>query len=333
VYPVSLTSRVACRLREWTGLQTRAEERATGGAVLVYHGVLARVRDPILDLYAIDAATFRSHLQFLVRRGTVVPLRTMVERLVRREEVPRQWVSITLDDALENQVTTAAGLLADEGLPWSLAVPAGLVDTGRSIWTYELRLLVLEHWPFPNIPWPFEEGGELRTGSAGDKRAALRQMLSYLFAKVEDGERMAYIDGLIDRCGRGDFLGRIADDARFRLASWTQLRSLQHSGVELLSHGWRHRPQNETTGPGALAEEIEGSRRLMGERLGQAPAGFALPHGVSSSETPELITRAGYTYCLSTQPRRLRSGADLRHLPRFAGEYPLAVLRRYLLWQ
>jgi len=331
VYPVSLHSRLACSLRVWTGLQALRERKAEGAAVLMYHGVVPRERDPLLDEYTIDIAAFRSHLQFLRRGYEVVPLRRIVEYVARGSSIPNRWVAITLDDALANQVTTAAEILGEEGLPWAVAVPAGLIGTGRSIWTYELRFLLLECWPFPSVPWPSDSSEELSTRSGAAKRAVLRKLLPFLFDHIDDERRAAYLDRLIKRAGRAEFLARMGADARFTLATWSQLEDLRVSGVELLSHGWHHRPQNATISPRALVEEIVESRRVMGERLGEPPAGFALPHGVKSAKTDELLRNAGYTFCLASRPQRVTGVADSRNIPRFAAEYPLAVLRRHLL--
>jgi peptidoglycan/xylan/chitin deacetylase (PgdA/CDA1 family) len=331
VHPVALHSRVACRLRIWTGLQRLVERRAEGAAVLAYHGVVAQQRDPLLDSYTVDAGTFRSHIRFFGEGREVVPLRKIVDRLTQGEPMPRHWVAVTLDDALANQVTTAAKILEEEGFPWALAVPAGLIETGRSIWTYELRFLLLECWPFPSVPWPVDEPRDLPTRSLAEKRAALRQLLPVLFNRVDDGQRAGYLERLIETVGQAEFRARMGADARFTLANWSQLRGLHASGVELLSHGWNHRPQNATIRREALVQEIADSRRLMGERLGELPAGFALPHGVKSKDTDALIDAAGYSFCLSSQPRRIMAGADPGNIPRFAAEYPLPVLRRHVL--
>jgi len=298
----------------------------------MYHGVVSRERDPLLDEYAIEALAFRSHLEFLRGGHEVVPLRRIVDRVAQAEPIPAEWIAITLDDALANQVTTAAAILAEMGFPWALAVPAGLIGTGRSIWSHELRLLVLECWPFPSIPAPVT-AEELPTRTSPQKRAAFRAINAALFDRVDDAERQAYVEGLIDRRGRAEFMDRLRDDGRFTLATWTDLERLQDAGVELLSHGWHHRPQNATIRRQALVEEIVESRRVIAERLGRPPAGFALPHGAKSPETDQLIAEAGYAFCLTSRPRRVGRAARTGNIPRFAAEYPLAVLRRQLLWQ
>lgn len=314
------------------GVQAWRERRAKGGTVVMYHAVLARTDDPVLDEYAIDAPSFQSHLRFFRRTREVVPLRQLVEQLAARRPVPDRWIAITLDDAFSNQVTTAADILRSEGLPWALAVPAGLIGTGRSIWTHELRFLLMRCWRFPSVPWPVHGLAELPTRSDVERRAATRSLVAYLF-ELRDDRRSHYLEELIDSAGRGEFLERIRDEDRFALASWPQIKQLHEEGVELVSHGWHHRPQNASITPSALAEETVRSRDLIGERVGERPAGFALPHGAKSALSQDAIASAGYAFCLSSRAARLGSRDSPEDIPRFGAEYPLGVLRRHIVGQ
>ncbi len=324
-------TRMLCEARIRSGVQRRLERRAVGGVVVAYHGVVEQACDPLLDLYNIDLDTFEAHVGFFCRHFDVVPLRRIVERIDHGEPIPRDWVAITMDDALRNQVTLAADALRAHGCPWTLAVPVGLIGTGRSLWSYELRFLILNCWPFASLPSPLDPTEAVPTASLHQKRAAAQRIPQLLMTGVDNRRREEYLDALIDQYGRAEFLERLAADGRFVLANWEQLLSLQSAGIELASHGWAHRPQNATIRPDALEEEIVASRDRMAEELGRAPQGFVLPHGLSGPHTREILGGAGYQYCLSTEPRRLRPDTHKMNIPRFDAEHPLAVLRRHLL--
>lgn len=327
MHQVALHSRILAEIRVWIGLQRSRERKADAGAVLMYHGIATRQRPSLLDEYTIDVPSLRAHLDFFGRTHQFVPLRHIVDRLRTGEPIPPDWIAITLDDALLNQVVTAGEVLS--GIPWALAVPVGLIDSGRSIWTYEFRFLLLECWPFATIPSPLQGAPELPTSSVAARGAAVREIVPQLF-HIADDQRTAYLERIVDLAGRTSFLARMCADGRFTLATWSQLRGLHASGVELLSHGWLHRPQNEAVSKHALVEEIAESRRVMGERLGEEPRGFALPHGARAPITDDLIASAGYSYCLSSRPGRLARGTKVGDIPRFAAEYPLSVLRVHL---
>lgn len=328
---LSIASRVACRLRVLSGAQRLAERRADGGVILLYHGVLDRFDDRRLAASCIDVDTFETHLRFFRERREIVPLRRIVDRLRYREPVPREWLAITLDDALRNQITLAAEVLKMYDCPWALTVPAGLIGTGRRIWVDELRFLLMRCWPHASVPSPQPGEDPLPTSSPEAKWNTTQQLFGRLLNRTSDQLRDSYLEELIDRAGRGEFLQRLLYDASFALADWEDLSRLQASGVELISHGWKHRPQNAMISDGSLVEELIGSRREMVERLGQAPAGFSLPHGQRCGRTDQMLREAGYDYCLSSRLGRLGPSTELFDIPRFDAEHSLDVLRHHLM--
>ena len=255
----------------------------------------------------------------------------MVECIVRGEGIPRDWVAITLDDALQNQATVAAEVLRSHGCPWTLGVPAGLIGTGRSVWTYELRFLIVACWRFPSVPSPLEPSVALPTASDAERRATAQKIHHALLTEVQDQRRDEYLNLLLDQFGRNEFFERLASDGRFVLADWERLRTLQTEGVELASHGWTHRPQNGTISPESADQELVASRQRMEEMLGRSPAGFVLPNGLFQSETANRVRQAGYEYCLTTESWRVSTRTTPLDIPRFFADYPLVVLRRHLL--
>jgi peptidoglycan/xylan/chitin deacetylase (PgdA/CDA1 family) len=328
---ISPGARLFSQFLACSGVQRCLERRATGGVIVAYHGVVERARDPLLDLYNIDLNTFAAHLRFFRRYCKVVPVRRIVERLGRGEPIPADWVAITMDDALRSQVTLAAEVLRTHGCPWTLAVPAGLIGTERTVWTYEFRFLLLRCWRLASVPSPVDPTTSVPTGSEAQKREAARHIHALLMSAVDDRRREQYLDRLIDWCDRGKFFERVRADGRFVLADWEQLRRLQGEGVEMASHGWTHRPHNETLTPDSRVEEILGSRQRMADELGCPPIGFVLPGGQSAQETGDVLRQAGYEYCLASESRRIRVGEAVMRIPRFDAEYPLPVLRRHLL--
>lgn len=329
-------SEVACRVRSWLGWQQCVERGLRGAAIIAYHGVVERRADPELEHYSIDTATFRDHLRFYRTRCKIVPLSQLVTCARDGVALDARWVAITLDDALDNQVRVAADVLSEDQSPWALGVPAGLIDTGRTIWSYEARLLLLEFWKANAIHWPVDrsntetatESWPMRTRD--ERRQTTMLVMQRLLNQTSHTQREVIINTWIDDVGRGAFLNALSDDVRFRLASWGSLRNIQSSGVEILSHGWKHRPQNATISAAELREEFVASRRTIASQLGVAPRGFVLPHGCCHEITERELVEAGYEFCLTSRACRLESDASLVSLPRFDAEYSLPVLRRHL---
>jgi len=87
---------------------------------------------------------------------------------------------------------------------------------------------------------------------------------------------------------------RISQDGS--LLSWSDLERLSAEGVEIGSHSATH-PDFGKIGEQETADELVSSRRKIEERLGFAPASFAIPLGQSMNWPPaahEAAKKAGY---------------------------------------
>lgn len=93
----------------------------------------------------------------------------------------------------------------------------------------------------------------------------------------------AYVGGL------SAFDANVAEPQE-RLCSWDELRKLEHVGISVQSHGFRHLPLSETD-PWQLEEELARSKTLLEEGLGTAVDVFAFPYGDGGAD-PESVARA-----------------------------------------
>lgn len=282
--------------------------RSRGAVILMYHGVVERERDAVLDEYSVPVAVLREHLRFLRRHREVVPLSRLVETLRAGVEPDARWVALTFDDALKNQFTRAAPLLAEYNCPWALAVPVGLIGGGRSVWSYELALLSrLEGRERPD--------------------PAVRQQLQ----AARPAERAQWMEERIAAFGRDRFLEQLRAFGEYDLADWSELRTLADAGVEILSHGATHAPFSSAWTAEDERAELAAARETLETRLGRPVSGFAAPHSVAPPELTAALARAGYEYALTGAAQPVKPGASLLALPRYDAAYPLPVLRRYCL--
>jgi peptidoglycan/xylan/chitin deacetylase (PgdA/CDA1 family) len=102
---------------------------------------------------------------------------------------------------------------------------------------------------------------------------------------------------------------------RKRVMTVPQLRAIAKAGIEIGSHGFRHRSLPGTSGA-ELAEEIESSRAMLRDITGQAVTGFSYPYGHLDERAVSAVQAAGYGYGCSAWPTE------------FAGRYALA--REYM---
>ncbi len=79
-----------------------------------------------------------------------------------------------------------------------------------------------------------------------------------------------------------------------RLLSWTQVRELAGSGIEIGSHSHTH-PMLDAIPATRAEEEIRRSRTILEDGLGSAVTSFAYPHGYHSAAIKAMVRGSGYT--------------------------------------
>ena len=105
------------------------------------------------------------------------------------------------------------------------------------------------------------------------------------------------------------------DGPRKRVLSGPQLRMIAHAGIEIGSHGFRHRSLLGSS-DAELAEEVETSRAMLRDLTGQPVTGFSYPYGHLDERAVSAVQAAGYSYGCSVWATE------------FAGQYALA--REYI---
>lgn len=310
-------------------VRTFARRSSPAAYVLAYHAVQRRVSDPALDRYALDVSTFRQHLRFLKKCRKPIRLSELVDALSNRRTLDPRWCVLTFDDALQSQTTIAAEELAGEGFPWALAVPAGSVESRQPVWTYALRLLLLEHWREPTIPHPTSGDVVLPTGRS-ERAQAIDAIVRWLRDTASGEQRARYVDGLRATFGAARFDDCVAADGRFMPAQWSAIRALADGGVELLAHGFDHYPLNANLEPQFRHREIVDSKALIEQRTGMKVAGFVLPNGIADATVRSEIQQAGYAACLTSQAMAVTGETDRFSIGRLDADCPLEILRLQL---
>ena len=90
------------------------------GRILCYHSI----GQPLWGVNDVSPGQFRRHLELALRAGyRVVP----ASEIVRTGGGPKE-LAVTFDDGLKSVLTTAAPILAEYGVPWSLFVVSGWAD-------------------------------------------------------------------------------------------------------------------------------------------------------------------------------------------------------------
>jgi peptidoglycan/xylan/chitin deacetylase (PgdA/CDA1 family) len=114
------------------------------------------------------------------------------------------------------------------------------------------------------------------------------------------------MNGLLD-----DIESHLPAVARERdLLSWDEIETMASGGlVRFGSHTRRHTRLLHTIAPAQLDDEINGSLRVLRERLGRAPKTFCYPNGDHSAEAVARV-RASYLGAVTTRRGWSSPGSD-----------------------
>jgi peptidoglycan/xylan/chitin deacetylase (PgdA/CDA1 family) len=319
------------RIRETLqyGRPGRAAERLPGPVVLMYHGVVDQIRDSELDRWNLTRKAFIRHLDYLSRHYEVVPLTQAVQVLGSSDRIPENWVALTFDDALTSVYEVARPLLRERRLPYTVAVPAGLIDSGHARWCLALQALVL-HTQRQEM---YLECGirheAVQLKDRGQRLDAVRGLLNAA-VRLGDEDRGRLIRSVKDAlsASRSDDLS--AESGSRALMTGQQLKELAPEGVTFAAHGYFHSPLNDAESPSVLRREICEARTALESLVQTSIDFFVYPYGVRGTAALQMVREAGYRAAFTTRHGCLQPGQDPCDLPRIAAECGLTHLRYQL---
>lgn len=239
-----------------------------GPRVLAYHRVP-------------DRTAFRRHLEHLADRYEVVSGERVLDALRGGPALAHNAVWITFDDGRRDVVENGLPELTRLGLPATLFVCPGLVESGRPFWWTEVEQALAQG--------PVEFEG--RTWS--DRELVVR------LKSVNDHVRRDFVAGL----------AAAPVDPVDVSVSPAEMTTWLDAGLEIGNHTWDH-PCLHQCAPEAQVAQIRDAHDALAERLGRHPRIFAYPNGDSTSVARTALQDAGYEIALRFDHRVARPGED-----------------------
>ena len=139
------------------------------------------------------------------------------------------------------------------------------------------------------------------------------------------------VGGLIGEENTWDSHGGIGP--RLKLLGIDGIREISERGMEVGSHSMTHVPLAGLD-PESLEEEVAGSRRVLGELLGEPVEGFGYPYGSLDVAAIRAVRRAGYSYACAVSPQTERSVYTFSRIPLWERDtIPRFAAKRAFFWQ
>lgn len=297
--------------------------------VLNYHGVLAQPRaDSGSYGNDVDAESFRSQLRWLKRHLIATDLEGLGRYFKGEWGERKPPVLITFDDGYRNNLTVAAPILREEGMPAIFFVATGYLNTGRVLWNDEVTIRV-QHWPEPEIDMP--SGGRSTVPDDAVARRAFSKKVNEGCKRVTEEARGGYLEFLRSKTPSVELM----DDPEARMfMQWDEARKLAGMGFEIGSHTVEH-PILSTISRERLAAELRESKAAIERELQRPCAAIAYPNGSARDVNEavfEEVRAAGYDWGFMTTPVWQKPGGDPRKIARigFPGHTDLATFKFYV---
>ena len=262
----------------------------------------------------LDAEYFRAFLKSLLSVGRPI---TMDDVILHHEEdrpYPPNAFAVTFDDGFWNNLSVAAPILTELGVPATFYVTSGFVEQNGMSWIDRIEECLESALPDAvRLPWKQKED---RIAGREDGIRVLEEVRR----KVK-GDPTVDVDGLIAeiarQCGREPPVNSASP--LDRKLTWPEVRELASMpGFILAGHSHRHGilsflAQDE------LEREIETSLSLMRERAGLRTRHYSYPEGLAHCFDERVIGALkdrGIVCCPTAMPGNNAPGDDLFRLRR-----------------
>jgi peptidoglycan/xylan/chitin deacetylase (PgdA/CDA1 family) len=244
-----------------------------------------------------DTGAFAAQVDLIRRRYVPVSEDVVREALAGGRALPERAVWVTFDDGDRSVIDTALPVLRAAGVPATLYVCPGLVETATPPW-WELVLAAAAEGAGAEVAGRYLTGPALVT--------ALKQR--------PDGERRAAVDELADA-------GRRHLDPDRRPVSGVDLTRWLEAGYQVGNHTWDH-PCLDRCSEDEQRHQLETAHAwLMAFGAGDRPT-FAYPNGDHTDVAEAVLEDLGYDVALLFDHRRAdlaRGGLRLSRLRLDAG--------------
>jgi peptidoglycan/xylan/chitin deacetylase (PgdA/CDA1 family) len=263
---------------------------------------------------------FTAQMQFLKEHMTPVRLRDIPDFLEGKREMPENAVAVTFDDGYRDIYTCAYPVLSRYGIPATVFVSTGFIETGRMFW-WDAICRILRHVKKQELELTnirprktgFSEnaGARLRVRSGEEKVAAANRLFSEFKQLHADG-----IDAALEMLRLELGVEPAAQDDDLML-TWQEMQSMSQ-WVDFESHTVTH-PLLSRVPVESAAQEIEGSKRELETRLGRPVVGFAYPWGQKETFTEavkDILRSRGFRYACASSYGSVSCESDRFELPR-----------------
>jgi peptidoglycan/xylan/chitin deacetylase (PgdA/CDA1 family) len=267
-------------------------------SIVTYHHVADSAPGYKFDPDVADAtpAQFRRQMETLARYATPIGMDELLAA-VEGAPLPRNPVMVTFDDGYRSCHDVALPILQQVGVRATFFVSTSFITERRLYW-WERIALMLSSARNARASIKYPVSIEIDREDPAIRGRLLKLVKNTLALDLE-----RFLDELataLDVEWTPQLEARHADDL---IMTWDQVRALLEAGMDVESHGRRHRVL-QTLDAAALEDELTGSRMELEAQIGRPVRAIAYPVGRSIASEERIrraLSAAGYRVGLSNK--------------------------------
>jgi peptidoglycan/xylan/chitin deacetylase (PgdA/CDA1 family) len=267
---------------------------------LCYHGVYESDVKPFNSSGKhMHVSEFEYQMKILKSKHRVVDMAELESLIETQGYLERDYVFVTFDDGYQNNLTVATDILAELGLPATLFLSTGFIDSAVHIWTDILEDFFMLA-PTNLITQFLQLSKPLITLSNLGRVEQFNNVRRFLKSLPIDLR-----DEILKQVPKNyDLDSQICDEIHSYL-NWDQAREMKESGVWTFgSHTVSHNPLTKLDIVSAELEVSESFKRLVDEGVSPGRRYFAYPEGQIgdfSSFTRRILSKCDVDLAFSAQ--------------------------------
>ena len=257
--------------------------------ILTYHRVVDLDRAYDVENVSATPDAFGQQLKHYNRNYDVLRVADLCDIHGGSMRCPKRPLLITFDDGYTDNYEIAYPMLKENGLTAAFFVSTSHVGLKELFWFEELGFLI-RYTEKSHISLP--DGTELAL-SVGDRGELIKSLL-WQFKQLPNEERLAAMNRLRDEC---DTYANATVDRVNLPMTWDQLTEMNNDGMEILSHSHTHPVLATLESVEQIDQELQVSKKLLEDRLGNNCRAIAYPDGQWHSYDERVLAsaeRAGY---------------------------------------
>jgi len=268
-------------------LQKRTEPSAR---ILYYHRV-NNDNDPFIP--AMTTEVFESQMRYVSRHYRVVSLGELVKRL--GDPSPQPVIAITFDDGYRDNYTKAFPILQKYGLPATIFLTTGNMDSREPMW-FERLAKAIEEYSGDFADLEIDPGHRYWLRTSQDRLDCLNRVFEIL-RNLPEADRQAWLPKILDRLAAVE-----RTELKGKMLSWDEVRLMKRQGIDFGGHTVTH-PFLSRMPAEQVSWEVSECKRRIEEELASPVAHFAYPNGREmdfGAWNKDLIRKAGYQAAVTT---------------------------------